>query len=155
MYKKSDYILYCSWHMARDGCNCCFSFRAISCPFTSLAAQKVKISKQWKKPMEISSFYTSVPKIMIIRYTVPEIWRMTDVIAIFILGYTFPFFLPNSPKNENFKTMKKRLGDIILHKCTKNHDHILYCYWDMTRARCNCYFSFWTIFSPFTPLTAQ
>ena len=105
--------------------------------------------------MEISSFYTSVPKIMIICYTVPEIWRMMDVIAIYILGYTFPFFLPNSPKNENFKTMKKRLGDIILHKCTKNHDHMLYCYWDMTRARCNCYFSFWTIFSPFTPLTAQ
>ena len=59
--------------------------------------------------MEISSFYTSVPKIMIICYTVPEIWRMMDVIAIYILGYTFPFFLPNSPKNENFKTMKKDL----------------------------------------------
>ena len=28
--------------------------------------------------------------------------------------------------------MKKMLGDIItLHKCTKNHDHMLHCSWDM------------------------
>ena len=43
---------------------------------------------------------------MIIRYTVPEMWPETDVIVIFILGYTFPFYHPNSPKNENFKAMK-------------------------------------------------
>ena len=46
---------------------------------------------------------------------------------------------------------------IILHKCTKNHDHMLYFLWDMAHDKCNC-FSFWAIFSPFTPpppLTAQ
>ena len=64
--------------------------------------------KNEKKPLETSSFYTSVPRIMIIRYTVPEMWRETDVIAIFILGFTFPFYPPNSPKNENFKTMEKK-----------------------------------------------
>ena len=53
-----------------------------------------------KKPLEISSFYTSVPKFMIIRYTVPEMWRVTDVIVIFILGYTFPFYPSNNPKKE-------------------------------------------------------
>ena len=36
---------------------------------------------------------------------------------------------------------------IILHKCTKNHDHRLYCSWDMVHDRCNCYFSFWAIFA--------
>ena len=47
-------------------------------------------------------------------------------------------------------------GDIIiLHKCTKNHDHVLYFSWDMARDTCNCYFSFWVIFCLFTPLTAQ
>ena len=47
-------------------------------------------------------------------------------------------------------------GDIIIsHKCTKNHDHMLYCSWDMVHDRCNCYFSFWAIFLPFYPLTAQ
>ena len=52
--------------------------------------------------------------------------------------------------------MKKFAGDInILHMCTKNHDHMLYCSWDMARDRCNCYFSFWAIFCLFTPLTAQ
>ena len=82
--------------MARDGCKCCFSFWAISCPLTSLAAQKVNISK----------------------------------------------------------IKKKAPGDIIiLHKCTKNHDHMLYCPWDMAPDTFNC-FSFWEFF-PFTPLTAQ
>ena len=38
--------------------------------------------------------------------------------------------------------MKKTAGDlIILHKRTKNHDHVLYCSWDMVRDRCN-YFNF-------------
>ena len=40
---------------------------------------------------------------------------------------------------------------IILHKCTKNYDHMQYCSWDMASDRCNCYFSFWAIFCPFVP----
>ena len=39
--------------------------------------------KKLKKYLEISSFYTSVSKIMIICYTVPETWCVTDVIVIF------------------------------------------------------------------------
>ena len=63
-------------------------------------------------------------------------------LLFFILGYFFALLPPNNPKNENFKKMKKALGDIInLHNCTKNHDHVLYCCsWDMARGRCNCYF---------------
>ena len=80
--------------------------------------------KMKKKRLEISSFYTSVPKIMIICYTVPEIWRVTDVIFIFHFGHFLPFYLPNDPKNQHFEKMKKRPGDInILHMCTKNYDH--------------------------------
>ena len=52
--------------------------------------------------------------------------------------------------------MKKPPGDIIiLHKCTKNYDQMMYGSWDMVRDRCNWYFSFWAIFCIFTPLTAQ
>ena len=53
--------------------------------------------------------------------------------------------------------MKKTPGDIIiiLHKCSKNHDHMLNCSWDVTHDGCSCYFSFWTIFCPFTCLTVQ
>ena len=181
---------------------------AISFPFTPLIAQKMKISKQWQKGLEIS-FYTSVTKIMIICYTVSEIWHELDVIVIlrfgkfsalsptnssknenftkiriiktkkqknwryqqvyqkswsyailflrygvwqmqllfFNMGYFLTFYPPNSPKNENFKTMEKTPWDIIiLQKCTKNHGHMLYCYWDIVHDGCNCYFSFWGIF---------
>ena len=66
-----------------------------------------------------------------------------------------PFRPLTCPKNYNLKKMKKTTTDIItVHKCTKNHDHMLYCYWDMARDGCN-YFSFQAIFCPFTPLIAQ
>ena len=72
-----------------------------------------------------------------------------------ILDHFLPFYSPNNPKNQNFEKIKKTPGDItILHKCTKNQDHMPYCSWDMACDRCN-YFSFWTIFCPFTPLTAR
>ena len=72
------------------------------------------------------------------------------------MGHFLPFYPPRSPKNQNFEKMKKIPGDIIiLHMCTKNYGHMLYCFWDMACDRCNCYFSFWAIFSLFTHLTAQ
>ena len=91
--KNQDHMLYCSWDMACDRCNCYFSFWAIFCPFTPLTAQKIKILKKWKKHLEISSFYNSVPKIMIICYTAPEIWCVTDVI-IFHFGPLFALLSP-------------------------------------------------------------
>ena len=93
--KSHDYMLYYSWDMAHDRCNCCFSFWANFYPFTPLTAWKLRISKKWRKKM-------------------PE-----DI--------------------------------IVLHNCTKNYDYWLYCSWDMVRDGCNCYFSFWAIFYPFTP----
>ena len=67
------------------------------------------------------------------------------------MGYFLPFYPSNSLKNQNFKKMRKTHRDIIiLHKCTKIHDHMLNCSWDMVRHICN-YFSFWAIFCPFTP----
>ena len=62
---------------------------------------------------------------MIIGYTVPEIWCVMDVIAVFHFGLFFALLPPNSPKNQNFKKMKEKKtpGDIILlHVCTKNYD---------------------------------
>ena len=119
---------------------------AIFCPFTPLTAQIIKISKM-KKSLEISSFYTSVPKIMVIGYTFPEIWRVMDVIVIF---NTFPFYSPITAQQ-----MKTNPGDIvILYKCTKNHDHMLYCSWDMA-VKDVIIFHFRRFFCPFTPLKAQ
>ena len=48
--------------------------------------------------LEILSFYTCVPKIMIICYTVPEMWC---AILIFHFGLFFALLLPNDPKNQN------------------------------------------------------
>ena len=50
---------------------------------------------------------------------------------------------------------KYSLNFCILCKCTKNRDHMLYCFWDMVRDRCNCYFSCWAIFCIFRPLAAR
>ena len=144
-----DHMLYCSLDMAGNGLNCYFSFWAIFCRVTSLTTQKMKIFKKWKICLEISSFYNSAPKIMIIHYTVPKIWCMTDVI-FFILGHFLLFYPPNSLKNQNLKKMYKTDRDIIiLHKCTKNHDYILCCSY-MTHDRYNYYFSIPAIFCPFT-----
>ena len=69
-------------------------------------------------------------------------WRAAVDKSVWIKAWLyFPVYSPNSPKNENFKTI--RPGDIILHKCTKNHDHMLHCSWDMARVGYNCYCSFW------------
>ena len=88
-----------------------------------------------------------------------------DAIFIFHFGYFLPFYFQNPQKKQIFlKNVKKKkkkktqleAGDtIILHKYNKIHDHMLYCSWDMAHDGCNCYFSFWAIFCPFTPLTAQ
>ena len=45
---------------------------------------------------------TSVPKIMIICYTVPEIWGVTDAIVIFHFGLFFTSPTPTSRKIKNF-----------------------------------------------------
>ena len=68
VYKNHDHMLYCSRDMVCDLCNCYCSFWTIFCPFVPLTARK----------MEISSFYTCIPKIMIRWCTVPEIWCAMD-----------------------------------------------------------------------------
>ena len=68
-----------------------------------------------------------------------------------------PFTLLTTQKNQNFENLKKTSADIY-HQFTqvyKNHDHVLYCSWGMACNWCNCYFSFWFIFCPFTLLTDQ
>ena len=144
-------MLHCSWDMVYDRCNY-FSNWSIFCPFMPLTARKIKIEKKkLKNCLEISSFYISVPKIMIRWCMVPEIWCVTDIIVISHFGLFFAFLHPNSPKNQNFEKMKKTPGDIILTTCTKNYDQLVYGSWVMVCDRCNCYFSFWAILCPLPP----
>ena len=66
-----------------------------------------------------------------------------------------PFYPPNNPKNQNFEKMKKLPGDIIiLHRCNKNGNHMMYGSSDTEHNREN-FLSIWTIFCTFIPLTTQ
>ena len=80
--------------------------------------------------------------------------KWQDFFSFFFFFHFWSLFTP--PQNQNFPKNEKIPGDIvILHKGTKNHGYMLQCSSDTTRDRCNFYFSFWTIFFPFTPLTTQ
>ena len=70
-----------------------------------------------------------------------------------IIGHFLPFDPPNNPKNWNFEKMKKKLGDIILHLCTTNDDHMMYGSWDIKRNK--QFFDNLGFFCPLTPLAAQ
>ena len=114
---------------------------------------KIKVLKKWKKCPLILSFYTSIPQMMIIWSMVPEIWSATEFFVI--LDYFLPFYPPplTTQKTKILKKWKKSL-EISSFKCTKNHDNMLNCSWDMVHHRCNCYFSFWAILPspPLAPL---
>ena len=62
-------------------------------------------------------------------------------------GHTseFPFgiywWTLKNPKNQTFEKMKKFAGDIILlHMCTKHHNHMRYSSWDTKWDRIFCHF---------------
>ena len=108
---NGNYMMCGSWDMKCNRHNF-FVILGHFCPFT----QNIKILKKWKKHLMVLSFYTSVPKTMIIVYTA------CYTILCYTMLYCFlSFYLPNSPKNQNFKKMKNMLGDIIiLCMCAKN-----------------------------------
>ena len=85
----------------------------------------------------------------------PEIWSVTDNIFCHFELFLALLTPLTTWKIKILKNWKKAPGDIIiLHKCTENHDHMLYCSWDMAHDRCH-YFSFWALFCPFNSLKNQ
>ena len=72
-------------------------------PFYPPKNPKNQNFENWKNLLEISSFYTCVPKI-----TIYDI----HFLRCNIMGYFLPFYhththLPNDPKNQNFKKINK------------------------------------------------
>ena len=77
--------------------------------------------------------------------------------------FSFPaIFCPFTPVTAQKMKIKKKILKkktpedlIILQKCTKNHDHMLCCSWDMAWDICNCYFFilsyFLHFYSPSSP----
>ena len=66
---NDNHMMYGSWNMKRDGQKFLL-FWTVFRPLTPLTTQKIKILKNWTKFLNIL-FYTSVPKIMILCYTIP------------------------------------------------------------------------------------
>ena len=122
----------------------------IFCPFTLLKARKNKTSKKWKKGLEIS-FYTKCTKNH--DHMLYYFWDTARVGCNFSFWASFALLPSEQPQIIKISIKWKNAWRYHLHKCTKNHDHMLYCCWDMARDRYN-YFSFWAIFWPFTRLTA-
>ena len=130
------------------------SLWTVFCPFTPIWTHKIKIWKNEKNTLRYYHFTNVYHK-----WQSYDIWffryRVHQTKCFVILEHFVPFYLPNNLKNQNFEKLKKTPGDIIiLHKCTKNHDHMLYCSLNITRNGCN-YFSLWAIFCPFPSLKAR
>ena len=77
-------------------------------PFYFTSSPKSENFKTMKKHLEISPFYTSIPKIMIMCYTILQIWHMTHVIVPFHFGQLFfPFTPLTAPLPSQKKNSKK------------------------------------------------
>ena len=81
--------------------------------FVLLHSPSPVATQRTKKHLEISSFYTSVQKILIICYTVPEIWHATHVVVIFhfelfLLPFWAIFCVFTSPTVQKIKISKKK-----------------------------------------------
>ena len=105
-----------------------------------------KISKFWKNFKNVWRYYhfTHVYHklqsydIWFLRY-----WGAQQTEFFVIFDKFLPIYPLKTWKIKILKKWKKKPGHIIiLQKCTKNQDHMLYCSWDMAHDRCNCYFSF-------------
>ena len=92
--------------MARDGCNCYFSFWAFFALLPPQQPENENLKTMKKKIPEISSFYTSAPKIMTICYTFPEIWHVTYAVITFHFGLFLYFYPPNSTISKKWKNTR-------------------------------------------------
>ena len=118
------------------------SFQAIFCFFATLLTPKIKIWKKCKKTLG----HIILLKMRTINqdHMMYGSWDMKFNRQNFfvILGNFLPLYPPNTLKNKNIKNEKSPGNIIILHKCIKNHDHLLYSSRDMAHEECNCYFHF-------------
>ena len=146
-------MMYGSWDMERDRQTFLSSW-TIFCPFKPITTRKSKFWKnEEKKGLRHHHFTQVYHNDNLMMY---DSWDMNPNRQNFLSFWAifFPFTPLTTQKIKMLKNRKKGPGDIIIsHRCTKNHDNMLHCSWDVEHDRFN-YFSFWAIFCPFTYLTA-
>ena len=88
---NDNHVMYGSWDMKLTDRFFCYLDHFL--PLYLPNNPKNQNFEKLKKHLETLSFYTSVPKIMIICYNVSKIWCLMDVIVIFNFGL-FSTLLP-------------------------------------------------------------
>ena len=123
-------MMYGSWDTKHNRQNL-LSFWTIISPFTPLTTWKIKIWKKYKKAWRYNLFIHVYHKwqsyaVWFLRYWV---WRTEFFL---ILDHFLLFYPLTTQKIKILKKTKKRPGDIIvLHMCTINGNHVMYCSWNM------------------------
>ena len=118
MNLKNKYLFKKLLKWANKNCKCFNIYKNVK-----------NINENKEKHLGISLFYTCVPTIFMLYSS----WHIDcDKLKLVIMGHFFPFYPPpKSPKKQHFEKMKQIAGDIIiLHKCTKIHNHMKYSSWD-------------------------
>ena len=146
-------MMYGSWDMACMRQTEFFLILDYFLFFYPLTMQKIKILKKWKKRLEISSFHTSAPQMKIISSMIPDIWSVTGrIFCHFELLFT-PL-THWQPKKSKF--WKNETNTWRYHHFTPVYQKSWsYATLFLRYGTTDNYFSFWGIFSPFTPVTAQ
>ena len=145
-------MMYGSWDI-RHNKQSFLSFWVIVCPLIFLKNWKIKILKKWKKaPKDIINLHLHMTNDVHMVYGSWDIDRDRQNLSFWTI------FCPLNPlttqKIKILKKWKKMQEDIILHMCSINENYVMYVSWD-TECDIHIFFSFWTIFCPFTPLTTQ
>ena len=88
--------------------------------------RKIKILKNEKKLLEISSLYTCIKNHNHMRYCSWDTEWDKFLLLFWVIFCYLPPSTHNNPENQNFEKMKKAFADVI-----KKHNHMMYAYSDM------------------------
>ena len=135
MHTINENQMYCSWNVEHDRLLCHFgpfnSFLSHPTPkYNNRKYQNFEKIKNNSRYYHFTHVYQKVQS-----YDVWFLRNRAQQTEFFVILTVFS--PPTNLKNQNFEKMKKMPWDIILHKCTKNQDHMLYCSWYMALDRCN------------------
>ena len=125
-------------------------------PFYHPKNPKNQNFEKWKNLLEISSFYTYVPKITIMYGSWDTEWDRQNFLSFWVIFCPFNTCAPpNVPENQNFGKKKWKCLEILsfcTYMCTINEDNMIYGSWNRRYIQQKC-LSFWAILYPFSPLT--